>query len=338
MTALYEVAEKYNFVNAVLCDLSIGHKEAAEKIFYLSGFKTTESSVRRWRRGRVDPDLPSEAAEAARDALKPITGTPVGGQAPRPAQTLSELHSDEMRVLYIDIEMTPNLVHTWKLWQADIWHENIIVPTEMICFSAKWAGDQTQFYSTFHDGKQKMLSHVWALLDEADIVVHYYGKSFDIPRINTELLLGGFPPPSPFKQLDLCLQVKRKFGFPSNKLDYVSKVLGTSGKKKGIGYENWVKCMAGDPEAWRIMEEYSRQDTEVLPEIHAKIGPWISSPSVALRNKLTACPSCGNVTLEKRGFAYTSVSTYQRYHCTQCGKWCRDTKRISGVGVTAISD
>lgn len=341
MATLNEMADKFTAVRSILEDLSISHVKAAGDINYLfSEFKTSEASVRRWRKSRVDPDYALDAADAAVEALKPITSTLTWGPAFNVLESISEpQEAVGPKILYIDIEMTPNLVHTWKLWQADIWHENIVVPSEMICFSAKWEGQPTLFYSVFHDSKQEMLQQVWNLLDAADVVIHFYGKSFDIPKINTELLLAGFSPPSPFKQIDICLQMKKRFSLPSNKLDYISKILGTSGKKKGIGYENWLKVMANDPAAWKIMKEYSIQDTEVLPEIFHKVKGWFTHvPNFAAITGKFVCPACGSDTLEKRGFTYTSVSAYQRYHCTKCGKWSRDTKRISGAGITAISD
>ncbi|NIV35232.1 MAG: hypothetical protein GWN58_38990, partial [Anaerolineae bacterium] len=48
-----------------------------------------------------------------------------------------------------------------------------------------------------------MLEGAWELLDEADAVVHYNGKKFDIPTLNREFVKYGFTPPSPYKQIDL---------------------------------------------------------------------------------------------------------------------------------------
>jgi hypothetical protein len=39
---------------------------------------------------------------------------------------------------------------------------------------------------------------------------------------------------------------------------------------------------------------------------------------------------CGG-RFHKRGFAYTSVSAYQRYVCVDCGSWFKGGKRIHGV-------
>ena len=70
-----------------------------------------------------------------------------------------------------------------------------------------------------------MLEGIHKLLDEADAVIHYNGKRFDIPSLNKEFLLNGMFPPAPFKEIDLLTVARGRFRFVSNKLDYVAQQL-----------------------------------------------------------------------------------------------------------------
>jgi len=45
-----------------------------------------------------------------------------------------------MKILMLDIETTPMQVYTWGLWDQNIGINQIIKPTEMLCFGAKWQG------------------------------------------------------------------------------------------------------------------------------------------------------------------------------------------------------
>lgn len=238
-----------------------------------------------------------------------------------------------MKTLYIDIETSPNIAHVWGLWKQNVGLNQLMETTDVICFASKWHGEPIEFFSNQGPGgKDFMVKQAHGLLDRADAVVHYNGESFDVPHLNREFLLLGLTPPSPYKQIDLLKAVKRTFRFPSNKLDHVSKATGLAGKVGHEGHELWVKCMAGDPDAWRRMEEYNRQDVQLLEELYGVLRPWIPGhPNVALYDESTegllCCPACGSDRVIKSGFAYTQVTRYQRYQCRDCGKWFRDGRR-----------
>ena len=75
------------------------------------------------------------------------------------------------------------------------------------------------------------------LLSEADVVVHYNGDKFDLPHLNREFVESGLGPPAPYASIDLLKTVKRKFRFPSNKLDYVVQKLRLGAKVSTGGYD-----------------------------------------------------------------------------------------------------
>jgi hypothetical protein len=245
-----------------------------------------------------------------------------------------------MRRLLIDIETSPNLAHVWDLWNQNVGLSQLIETGEMLCFGAKWYGEpgETEFYSTWDDGHQIMVACAYTLLDQADAVIHYNGRKFDVPWLNRGFLEYGWPPPAPYKQIDLLDTVKKQFRFPSNKLDYVANRLGVGSKVHHEGHDLWVKVMQGDPEARQRFREYNVQDVELLGPLYERLQPWIPShPSVAALEGRDVCPACGSDSLIKQGYAYIKTGTYQRYVCQVCGKWSRSTKRSSGTSITEVA-
>lgn len=233
-----------------------------------------------------------------------------------------------MRILLLDIETAPNLAHVWGLWDQNIGLPQLLESGYILCWAAKWYGeDEVLFSSLEKHSNVKMLHKMWKLLNEADAVVHYNGKRFDIPWLNAEFVKIGMLPPAPYKQIDLLQTVKFQFKFPSNKLEYVVKALGVGEKFKNSGHELWIGCMANQPQAWAEMEHYNKQDVLILESLYVKLIPWIkghANHSLLCDGSVAVCPSCGGNHLQKRGLTHTLSSTYQRYQCTDCGTWSRD--------------
>lgn len=233
-----------------------------------------------------------------------------------------------MKILLIDIETRPLTVFAWGLWKQNINISHIIDSSSILCFAAKWLDkDEVIFDSVKKSGVKRMLRKAHKLLSEADIVIHYNGSRFDIPVLNKEFLLHGFPPPATYQQVDLLKTARNRFKFPSNKLDFLAQQLKLGSKFKHAGFDLWVKCMAGDADAWVEMEKYNVQDVLLLEKVYYKLLPWINShPNVALYKGSNGCPTCGSDTLQRRGWAYTSLGKYQRFQCTTCGAWHRSKK------------
>lgn len=242
-----------------------------------------------------------------------------------------------MKILILDIETSPNLAHVWGLWNNNVSLNQLQESSYMMCWAAKWVGSkEVMFDSMVQSGKAVMIRRIHHLLEQADVVIHYNGKKFDIPTLNKEFLLEGLKPPSPYKQVDVLETVKRKFRFPSNKLDYVSERMGLGNKHQHEGHTLWVKCMAGDVKAWGTMKKYNIQDVKLLEKVYDRVLPWIDNhPNRALYDSAApahACPNCGSVHLSKRGFSTTPAGRWQRYTCDDCGKWSRGEKLESVKG------
>ena len=233
-----------------------------------------------------------------------------------------------MKILHLDIESSPNTAHVWGLWQQNVSINQLMESSYVLCYAAKWLGEEEVHFDSVHQSKPKaMLKGIHVLLDEADAVVHYNGTKFDIPTLNKEFLLHRYNPPSPYKQIDLLRVVRSNFRFPSNKLDYVSQRLGLGKKHAHEGHDLWVKCMNGDKDAWGRMESYNIQDVVLLESLYSTLLPWIKShPNHNLYTSDTVCPTCSGHRLQKRGTAVSITGTYQRYQCKDCGSWSQGAK------------
>lgn len=243
-----------------------------------------------------------------------------------------------MKILLLDIETAPNLATVWGLFKQNIGINQIIESSYTLCWAAKWLGDDYIYFDSAHrSNHRQMIKRIHAMLDEADAVIHYNGTRFDMPTLNKEFLLHRLPPPAPYKQIDLLSTARNQFRFPSNKLDYVAQQLGLGSKTSHMGHEMWLKCMNGDDEAWKLMEEYNCNDVVLLEDLYTTLRPWIKShPNMSEFRGELVCPSCGSSHYQKRGVTPTK---YQRYQCNDCSKWFRGaTKLVSnprfiGTGV-----
>ena len=251
----------------------------------------------------------------------------------RGGQKQSHIVADGFKALILDIETAPHLAHVWGLWDQNVGLTQLKEAGTVICFAAKWLGDpqtKTMFHSDHHDGHEAMVKAAWELINEADAVIHYNGRAFDIKHLNREFVLAELPPPSPHKDIDLLTVARGRFKFPSNKLDYVSQALGVGSKVKHEGFTLWLGCLAGDEKAWARMKKYNIGDIKITEAVYNRLLPWIKShPHVGLYTGDThSCPNCGGKDLMRRGFARTQASVFQRFCCNKCGAWSRAASRV----------
>lgn len=232
-----------------------------------------------------------------------------------------------MKKLVIDCETSPNLAYIWGLWNQNVGLNQIEKTGSVISFAAKWHGaKKVMFYSDHHDGHEEMVKAAHELLSEADALIHYNGKAFDVKHLQREFLLADLPPAAPHVDIDLLQTVRRQFKFPSNKLTHVSEALGIGKKTPHTGFDLWRDCMMGDDKAWALMKKYNIQDVRLTEELYDKLLPWIPNhPNVSLYDdRPDACPRCGATgTMEASGMRRTKTMQYRRYRCIECSSWCK---------------
>lgn len=241
--------------------------------------------------------------------------------------------------MYVDIETTPNLAYVYSLWRETIPLQRLVESAQVLCVGWKWRGSKDFHFAGDNTGHAEMVHAVHAALSEADLVVHFNGKSFDIPHLNREFLLAGLPQPAPYAQLDLYREIRKQFRFTSNKLEHVLETLDLDTKVKHSGFNLWVRCMAGEASAWEEMKQYNKRDVLALEDLHERMKGWLpGSPNAGLYSDSDepACPQCGSTDLRKEGHSYALTGVYQRWQCRACGAWSQSTRRERGVEVRGV--
>lgn len=240
------------------------------------------------------------------------------------------------RVLYVDLETSPNIADVWGLWGQNVGLAQLKQSARVIGFGAKWRGQKrVAWYGENNVGHEAMIRTAHQLYDQADIIVTYNGDRFDHKHFNSEWVSAGLTPPSSYQSIDLFKTVKKEFKFPSNKLQYVANRLLKDGKLSHGGHVLWNQCLDPDVDpaakkrAWATMAKYCKQDVALLEPLHDKLTPWLPAKvNMALydRSEELGCQKCGGHDLESRGTAYTATRAYPQYRCRSCGGWTRDPR------------
>lgn len=232
------------------------------------------------------------------------------------------------KVLFIDIETAPILTYVWGLFNQNIGLEQIKEDWHLLSWAAKWGDSKEVLYMDQRSAKnieddKKIAAGAWKLLDEADVVVTQNGKAFDIKKLNARFIVNGMKPPSSFRSYDTLEVAKKKFGFTSNKLAYMTEKLNSKYKKleheQFPGFKLWRECLAGNKKAWNEMEKYNKHDVLALEELYYKLAPWDPSINMAAFSPDPMLCSCGSKEFIKNGFRYSNQGKYQKMMCVKCG-------------------
>jgi DNA polymerase elongation subunit (family B) len=253
-----------------------------------------------------------------------------------------------MKILTLDIETSPHLSWHFRRFKENIPKRNTEIESRMLCWAAKWYGQKTvhfaaNFPKELHEfneaGHVKMLTRLWKLLDEADVVVGFNSKKFDVRRIQFEFVKYGLEQPSPFDQVDLYLEHKKNFATSSNRLEDVLEELGLERKLDNEGMPLWINTMHGVAEARKNMKLYNKQDVVATEDLYTHIRGWIAShPNWGLfvNDDEPICPNCGSEHMNRHKIRRTRVRRYVQYQCQDCGHYARGRKSEgSGDGVLA---
>lgn len=260
--------------------------------------------------------------------------------------TKSEPVMDRLKVLFWDIETSPSVYATFGIWNQNLGKGGLLRQGGLL--SHAWAWNDGQVYSSVLTPEEaiagdhsRIVHEMWALLDNADVVVAQNGVRFDIRKANAEFIKLGLPPPSPYKVYDTLRVAKKYFFFDRNDLDSLCDVLKVPYRKvKNEGMPLWVKCIQGDQEALNQMQEYNVGDIPTLRAVFKKLLPWDNQGvNFALMGEnLNGCPNCGENSLESTGkFTYTNARKYDHYRCKHCGANARATRGEGGLTFTRVT-
>jgi hypothetical protein len=241
------------------------------------------------------------------------------------------------KILLLDIETAFMIVSTWGLYKQQIPTDNIIEDWFCLSWAAKWLFDDEIMSDTvtaeeaLDRNDSRIILSVWKLIDEADILVGHNLNRFDLRRLNARFLFNGMNPPMPYRTIDTLKISQKLFGFSSYKLDYLTKLLGLTGKLH-TNYQLWKDCIAGDEKALKQMNTYNKQDVFALEDLFVILRPWMKSQcnlGLYFDTEDSVCPSCGSSDLEFKGYYYTLMNRFKSGRCNSCGSIFRS--RISDV-------
>jgi len=224
--------------------------------------------------------------------------------------------------LFLDIETSLSVVSTFSLWPKFISHDNIIEDWHIICAAWKWEGEDGVFGELiYHKNDKKVVKALCAVIAEADEIVYHNGRKFDWKKFNTRVVMNNLPPVSKPRETDTLIQCRKHFSFTSNRLDYISKILGFGGKlptSAGL----WIRALKGDKVAINEMFEYNKMDVVILEQVFNRLKPYIElgyNPNIDTSTDV--CTHCSSGRLEKRGWSYTKTTKYRKYQCKDCRGW-----------------
>lgn len=249
------------------------------------------------------------------------------------------------KILIFDIETAPMQAFVWKRYKENVSLDQTISESFMLCWSAKWLYDETVMGDVLTsteailEDDRRIVTSLYNLINEADIIVAYNGRNFDIPYMNQRFLVYGFPPYVPVHVVDPYETAKSVFRFSSNKMDNIATQLGLQNKIK-TDFLLWKRCLGGETEALNEMLTYNKQDVVVLEEIYCRILPWIKNhPNISnyLENNIS-CVKCGSENLVKLNrLFYTPSGRYELYRCKSCGAIFRGKKNLNTETVPFIN-
>jgi DNA polymerase elongation subunit (family B) len=231
------------------------------------------------------------------------------------------------RIVLLDIETAPSLGWVWEKYETNVidfkrdWY--------VLSFAYKVMGEKKvqvrglidyPGYKKDMENDEALINDLWKVFDEADIIIGHNGDRFDIRKSNSRFISHKLPPPSPYKTVDTLKIARRIFKFDSNKLDDLGRYLGVGRKLPHTGFHLWKGCMTGDPQSWKLMKKYNGHDIELLEKVYFLMRAWTPTHPNVNKGEV-ACPKCGSIDVQKRGFSYTLLRQKQRFQCLSCRGW-----------------
>jgi DNA polymerase III epsilon subunit-like protein len=232
--------------------------------------------------------------------------------------------------LFFDIETSPNIGLFWRTgWRERISPENIEKERSVICIGYKWEGERKKHCLTWdkNQNDRDMLAAFIEIMDEADELVAHNGERYDLPFVRTRCFYHQLPVFPDHKMIDTLKMAKRYFMFQSNKLDYIAKFAGMSGKI-ATNYDLWKKILLhNDEKALAYMVKYCKMDVQVLEDVFKRMNPYIphlSNYAIMNGGSIVECPNCGSENMRVMKNRVSAQGTKRvQLQCNEegCGKY-----------------
>ena len=187
-------------------------------------------------------------------------------------QILDDKNKPKKR-LFFDIEVSPNLVFSWRIGgDIALSHDNIIQERAIICICWKWEGEDTVYAVEWKKGDDKDLLLKFAkVANTADEVIGQNSDQFDIKWLRTRCLFHGIDLSPKFNSIDTLKMARAGFKFNCNKLDYLGEFMGL-GKKIKTDYDLWKNIVIdNDKVSMEKMVTYCKRDVTLLEDVYCRL-------------------------------------------------------------------
>lgn len=293
------------------------------------------SSGMSWRKVAKKLNKPkSTVSDALRKHFKGYVKPSDNKAAGKPVNALKTHalpYDGKPRVLFIDIETNRMLLGGWSVGTNFFGIDQIEEDWTILSYGYKWLEDNDVTYLDIVDfgSEEDILHHLHGVLSEADFVVGHNIRRFDLKKIKSRMLVHGMKPFGKPRTIDTYEIARREFGFSSNKLSYLTKLLCKkyikSSHDKFHGYSLWKEFAAGNREAIEEMRDYCRLDVLSLQELLEILAPWDNKlPNF---DAFYDTPS-DNDEWEEVGFYYTNLGKYKKLRHKVTGQYRRGSKNL----------
>jgi hypothetical protein len=224
---------------------------------------------------------------------------------------IPKLEGRKLKRLFWDIEVSPNVVLAFAAgYDQNINYDAIVQERKIICIGYKWEGEKKV------NDDRELIRDFLLVASAADELVAHYGDRFDVPWFRTRCLMLRLDPTPVLKTIDTKAWASKNFYFNSNKLDYISRVLGHGGKEK-MEFEDWkLITMFNDKKALDKMCHYCGVDVEKLEKVYHDLARYVKPKThvgVLSGGENWTCPRTGsrNVTKDKTRVSASGSVTHQ---------------------------
>lgn len=234
-----------------------------------------------------------------------------------------------MRRLFWDLEVSPNVLLSWRVGrEVSLTYDNIIKERAIISAAWKWEGEKKVHAKTWSPSGQQdglLVETLVQVLNEADESVAHFGDSFDLKWLRGRALFHGIPMMPKYKTVDTCKISRKHFYLNSHKLDYLAQYLGLGGKLETT-YGLWKKVMLDKcPKALAEMVKYNKVDVELLEKVYHKLAPYaphVTHAAVLAGGEKRACAHCASPNVQVSKTRVTAAGTVQKQmQCRDCGRY-----------------
>ena len=229
--------------------------------------------------------------------------------------------------LFFDVETSFNIIGDFACgYNKHVGYNQILEERKIICICYKWEG-QSRVYSLNWDKNKcdkKMITSFLRILKQADEIVAHNGDRFDIKWIRGRCFIHDLDMMPHYNTVDTLKEARKQFNLNSNRLDYLSKITGSTGKLK-TDWDMWVKItLYNHKPSLTKMVTYCKKDVVELERVWGRMKNHIK-PKTGGRTSLgylSDCPECGSSkTFVNRHRVTASGAMNVQFKCKDCGKY-----------------